>query len=555
MDLSNLPTTLTSPTKAAPQDGIKIYTNGVIITMAGGTFSQVEALVVTGDTITYTGDAAGAQKSAGPGAETIDLRNKCLLPGFIEPHVHLIMTTMVNNFMLKLSPMEVTTLEEAIKVIAGAIPNNLLNGWVAGFGYDPSRVKGHPNLTVEILDAISTKYPIYIINQSGHIGYVNSVTLALAGVTAANADSSYQKINGKLTGVIYELAVGQIGKLMPSISPEKIILDCRKTLDTWASLGCTTIFDAGIGSVSPKDGELLTIATALPPPVRYYGAIAVYAYPMGKQLTPPIKFGHVEAQAIKCWADGSTQGFTAAEKKPYFTLPVDMPANGTLNYTDEAFYKDMAPHIQNGFQIIVHSNGDRATEQTLNVYEAALKAYPNVPHAGMHRIEHFTVTEPEQLARAKNLGLAISHTIGHVNFWGNTFKTYVLGPERAERIDPLKSDEEAGLIWSLHSDSPITDVNPLLYLRTATTRLLYPDGGVLGKHECVDLEAALRGITVNPAKQIGIESTVGSLEVGKKADFVVLNRDPRITPLPDLDKLVVEQTWMGGRLTYTKTSS
>ncbi|MCJ1399061.1 hypothetical protein MMC11_002263 [Xylographa trunciseda] len=528
--------------------------------MAGGTFSPVDALVVKGDTITYTGTVEGAQEVAGPEADMIDLQKRCLLPGFIEPHLHLIMTALADKYLLQLSPICVTTLEIAKKRIAAAVRNKLIGDWVAGYGYDPSRVIGHPDLTVDILDAISTEHPIFIMNQSGHVAYVNSAALSQAGINAENADASYQKVDGKLTGVIFELAVSKIGLLVPTVDTATMIGYCQEVLKVWASSGCTTIFDAGIGSVGSTDIPLLTAVTAAPPPVRFYGAVSVHVLPKDPNtaslLKPPVKLGSVEVQAVKFWADGSTQGFTAALNQPYYLPPLDMPRFGTLNYVDEnLLYTEMVPWIKAGFQMLVHANGDRAIQQTLNVYEAILKAYPGVPHAGMHRVEHFTVTEPDQRTRAKDLGLAVSHTIGHVNYWGYTFGSYVLGPDRAKYIDPLKSDEKAGLIWSLHSDSPVTDVNPLRYLQTATTRLLYPSGGVLGKDECVDLQTALRGITINPATQIGIEKTVGTLEVGKKADIVILNKDPRSIELANLDKLLeVEQTWMGGTITYTRTS-
>lgn len=106
--------------------------------------------------------------------QTLDLQGRCLLPGFIEPHLHLIMTALADNYLLCLSPINVTTLDEAKKIIAGAIPDKLIGDWVAGYGYDPSRVRDHPHLTVDILDGISTEHPIFIINQSGHLAYINS---------------------------------------------------------------------------------------------------------------------------------------------------------------------------------------------------------------------------------------------------------------------------------------------------------------------------------------------------------------------------------------------
>ena len=558
MDLSNMPTASTTVTKASADDSKVTMFKGTIITMAGGTFSQVDSLVVKGDTIIYTGTVEGAQEAAGPGAEEVDLGQRCLLPGFIEPHLHLILTTLAKNYLLELSPLCVTTLDKAKEIIKNAIQKTPLDDWVAGYGYDPSRVSKHPDLTIEILDSISEKHPIFIMNQSGHLAYANSEVFKRAGITVANAGQNYQRANGKLTGVIYEDAVAYIGRLVPPIATSKLIKACQRTLESWASTGCTTIFDAGIGSTGSSDIPLLTAITTTPPPVRFYGAVSVEILPTvantASLLQPPIRLGNVTVQAVKIWTDGSTQGFTAALNQPYYCPPPGTSLFGTLKYPDEnALYSVMAPWLQSGFQILVHANGDRATQQALNVYEALL-AKPALPHAGMHRIEHFTVTEPAQLTRAKDLGLAVSHTIGHVNYWGHTFCNYVLGPDRAKRIHPLKSDEKAGLVWSLHSDSPVTDVRPLLYLKTATTRLLYGTGEVLGEHECVDLEAALRGITVNPAAQIGVEKEVGTLEVGKKADMVILSCDPRKVELADLDSLIVEQTWMGGAIAYDRPS-
>jgi predicted amidohydrolase YtcJ len=211
----------------------------------------------------------------------------------------------------------------------------------------------------------------------------------------------------------------------------------------------------------------------------------------------------------------------------------------------------MEPWLKAGYSIVAHANGDRATQQTLDVFEAILKANPHVNCTGMHRIDHFTVTEPEQIVRAKSLGLASSHTIGHVHYWGETFQNYVLGPERAARIHPLRSGNEAGITISLHSDCPVTDVEPLLYLRTATTRLMYRSEEVLGADECVSLEVALKAITLNPAKQLGIENITGTLEVGKKADMVILDQDPREVAASHLHMLTVAQTWFEGKVTFS----
>lgn len=538
-------------------DGTTIF-NGSIITMMGGTYSQVDALVIKGDTILYTGTKEGARAVAGPEVESIDLNGQCLLPGFIEPHLHTIMTSLADYPpLLKLSPSAVTTQKKAIKVIEKGIHDKeIMNGWVVGFGYDPSRIEGHLDLTKGVLDNISTEYPIFILNQSGHLAYVNSTALEIAGITDATTDPNYQKSNGKLTGIIFEEAVATVGALIPPLKAETLICHCQSTLRKWASVGCTAIFDAGIGANGTSDMSLLNAATTGDVPVRFYGAISSRILPTNPDLAtlfqPPIILGNVQIQAVKYWADGSTQGFTAALNQPYYKPPPNTPTFGTLDFPSEnELYQAMLPWYKSGFQQIVHANGDRATQQALNVYEALSQAKNPIPHRGMHRIDHFTVTEPIQLARAKELGLGVSHTIGHVSDWGQVFSDYVLGPARAARIDPLRSDEDANLVWSLHSDSPVTEVNPLKYLKTATTRLML-NGCVLGEEEKVGLEIALKGVTLNAARQLGIEHIAGTLEAGKKADLVLLSKDPRTVPPRELDQLVVEQTWMNGKITWER---
>ncbi|KAG8818396.1 hypothetical protein FRC17_010848 [Serendipita sp. 399] len=318
-------------------------------------------------------------------------------------------------------------------------------------------------------------------------------------------------------------------------------------LNNWASKGCTTIFDAGIGSVrGDVDGQILNKVTSVPIPVRFYGALAFQDNYKTNPPKPPVTFGKVHVPAIKYWADGSTRGFTAALKHPY----LNKEDKGKLKYpTVEDLRNNMEPLYLNGWQLMVHANGDAAIEQTLDVYELLFQSHPQ-KNKIVHRIEHFTVTETDDLIKkAARLGIGISHTILHVFYWGHTFKEWVLGAPRALRIDPVLEEVKAGALVSFHSDSPVSEVNPLLYVRTAVTRLMFARGDQdpLGKDQCVSLLQALAGITINPARQIGMGHQIGTLERGKLADFVVLDADPRSVPGPELDQIQVVETWMGGK--------
>ena len=183
----------------------------------------------------------------------------------------------------------------------------------------------------------------------------------------------------------------------------------------------------------------------------------------------------------------------------------------------------------------------------LGAYDALLNHEPDKNPKMLHRIEHFTLTVPEQIQEAKRLNLGVTHLMGHVYYWGAAFRDYVLGSPRAERIDPVAEDAAHDLVFSFHSDSPVTDVYPLLYVQTAVTRQLYQSKEVLGPAQCVDLETALKGVTINPARQCMLDDITGSLEVGKSADFVLLEKDPRQVAPDEISNIQILGTWLAGK--------
>lgn len=191
----------------------------------------------------------------------------------------------------------------------------------------------------------------------------------------------------------------------------------------------------------------------------------------------------------------------------------------------------MGKWMKKGWQVSIHANGDHAVDQSLECYEAVFKQLPDRKKDIKHRIEHFTVCNTTQVQKAASLGLGVSHTIGHVYYWGETFQNWVLGPERAARIDPVKDDVDGKLVYSFHSDSPLTEPDPLLFVRTAVTRLKYGSNEVLGPEQRVTLEEALRGVTINPARQLNLEHRIGTLEEGKY-------------------NIEIRQTWYKGKKVY-----
>lgn len=535
--------------------GDVILLGGPIITMANGALSPVQALGIRDGEVLVAGTEAEVQQAIGAGAEMVDLDGRCALPGFVEPHLHLVITAYTTYFLLDVSPAavdyDVSKAIAVLKAAAATADASTAAGtvtWVQAFGYDPSRMNDYADLDATQLDEVSTTVPVFVLNQSGHLAYVNHEAFAVAGITDDTKDPAggtfCRDADGHLTGVILEQpAIVEVSSHIPTPAQDDLVAACKKTLQTWADAGCTTVYDAGVGSIlGAGDIALITAATKDDCPVRVQAALMPEA---AAGVARNSVMGTANAVGIKFWGDGSTQGFTAALTEPY----LDQQSVGDhLNYASaDALAAKIQPWHDLGWQVLVHVNGDAASNQAMDAFEQVLGANP-APHP--HRLEHFTVTTSgDQVPRAAAMGLAVSHTIGHVRYWGATFLHHVLGSPRAERIDPLRDDLEAGALFSVHSDSPVTKVGPLGYLRTAVTRLMDPPataGEVLGPEQCINLEAALRAVTYNPAQQVLLGDRVGSLEPGKAADLVILDQDPRSVDPSALDTIKVKETWVAG---------
>ncbi|KAG8893844.1 hypothetical protein FRC00_009950, partial [Tulasnella sp. 408] len=484
--------------------------------MAGGTFSPVEALAIRGTSITATGRLQDVQSLVGDTATMVDLSGQCILPGFVEPHLHLCLSALTPSFLTPLTPWKIKKRSRALDILKEAAEKVINNPnipddkkWVAAYGYDPSLIEDHLGLCAKTLDEVSAAVGIFVLNQSGHIAYVNHRAFELANIndnTESPAGGTLVKRDGRLTGELLETpAIRMVSQYIPPLDPATVIRLSAEKLGEWSAKGCTTVFDAGIGTVNPGVQDVYFLAAVTnnqehPLPLRFVAAVteSVAGEPLPKldpsiplgARTPPVSIGNAKVQAIKFWADGSTQGFTAALNEPYYAKPEDC---GKLLLDTEQLQGQMSKWMKKGWQLSIHANGDRAVDQSLECYETVFNQLPDRKKDIMHRIEHFTVSNTAQVEKAASLGLGVSHTIGHVYYWGETFRNWVLGPERAARIDPIKDDVDKEVVYSFHSDSPLTEPDPLLFVRTAVTRLKYDSKEVLGDAQRVTLEEALRG--------------------------------------------------------------
>jgi predicted amidohydrolase YtcJ len=583
---------------------------------------EVEALAIAQGKIIAVGDEETVMQRRGAGTKVIDLLGKTLMPGFVEPHTHVIGTAFnintdlmknLSSFTVPMHPGTIEQIQKKLKLALRGVPEG---GWLLASGIDPSRSTPFmASLDAKTLDAVSTEVPIFVVNQSGHIAYVNSKAIEAAGIggKTENPEGGRYGRNPEncipgpstscpLTGVLYESPAYRVFQKKfdtPDFEKslqEKMPSALAKTYRQFAAAGVTTATDLAVGSVTgsidQELGWLKTAAKDQKTPLR------IRAYLDWNLLSKDQKDkGEVPAAAkcdedkeckelmlrvigVKFFADGSTQGLTAALKTPYdYQTKTNGNNRGELNYPDDTeektgekrLFEEAKPFLDQDWQLAIHANGDRATEQVLNVYDRLKTEARDAQHdpATLRcRIEHLTVTEEDQLKRIQELGLTPSMTMAHPYFWGYAFGATqgesgpkpILGSPRAERIDPAASLLKLGVRFSFNSDSPVSPVAPLRYISTAVTRRWQdrplPNGGmqqgkVLGEEQRIPVDAAIRAVTLDAAYQLFLDKYVGSLEVGKLADLVILDKNPRTTrPEEGIMDIRVCSTYLSGVKKY-----
>lgn len=536
-----------------------IFYGGPVVTVNAKN-EEVQAIALQGGKIVALGTKDAVTKDwQSKTTQVIDLKGQTLMPGFVEPHVHIMVTAVFEGLGLNLSNFTLPydtkeTLIAKMKAHLKAIPPG---GWLFGFGVDPSRTSPFmAELTADDLDKVSTTVPIFLVNQSGHIGYVNNKAIQLAGITNKTPNPPgggiYVKdAQGKLTGKLVEPpSYLPFMAKMPNPTEAELFGAIQGTLKKIASTGVTTASEMSVGGNFGVDKEVAIykgIFAKNASPIRVRGYLFSQALPAGyNSIKPNDGDDMLRFIGIKYIADGSTQGLTAALSEPY-NYPKNSKWSGALNYKDADMQASMKTYFDQGWQISTHSNGDKAIDQALNSY-AKLLAGNKKPQDRRLRIEHFTVNNASQVKKAVQLGVVPSFTIGHVHYWGSAFYNFIIGPDRARRIDPAAEIKRAGGKFTLHSDTPVSNVGPLNYITEAVTRVWQlPPKKVLGPDQVISVDDAIRAVTIDAAYQIFADNKVGSLEVGKQADLVVLEKNPRSTPAADIRDIKVKETWVSGK--------
>jgi len=533
------------------RDGIAdvIFRGGPILTMNTGN-PRAEALAIRGEHILAVGSVQDMEARRGPDTRIIDLGGRTLLPGLIDPHMHFVFALFDN--WIDVSAITTPTFEAVQAKLHQGVRDAKKSEWVRAKLFDPSITQGARAPTLAELDALAPDNPFFMLESNGHVAYVNTEALRLAGVTRDTPDPPTARFDrgsdGALTGRIEEpAAFGPFIRKMPLPSAADMKAQVRRMFDQAATVGCTTLHDCGIGlQAGTSDLQLLDAVMRDDPPIRYRGMLISTAMDGWEKsgIQPDHGDDRFRVTGIKAWSDGSNQAYTGYQRANY----LGRDTRGALNYTLPQLTEAIRRAHRAGWQVGVHANGDAGIDTTIEAYETVLRETPRDDHR--HRIEHCSVLHPEQIAKMRELGLSPSFLIGHVRWWGKAFRDRILGPERARFYDPCASALKGGLRISLHSDWNVTPIEPLRYVEDAVTRVMNEGGGVLFPDERIPAEAALRAVTIDAAWQCRMDNIVGSLEPGKLADLAILERDPTATDPSGISKIKISETWLAGDRRY-----
>ena len=537
---------------------VRIFHGGTIMTVDKD-FSEAEAIAVEGKKIIAVGTLKEVKSKAGNITEMVDLQNKVILPGFVDPHAHVMSFAPIRFLTENIGVTKFKTTDEALNRLKEIAREREKGQWILASSWDPSVQEGVPALTIKELDDISTDHPIFVLNTSGHLAYVNSKAFEVAEIPEDIENppgAEYVRdASGRLNGVIKNnVAFLPIWSANPATAEIDLTEALISLLNEFNQYGVTTTSEFSLGATMQSAGEADLLFAASK---RDDFTARVMAYPFytlnDKWDEAGIKMydGNDLAKIVgfKLIADGSNQGFTGLQRESYYT-PSQKGNLGVAYMSVEEMMRIAEHRVKQGWHLALHGNGDQAIDNILTVMQQLKEKGYDIASL-RPRIEHCSILHDDQIEKMKKLSVSASFLIGHVHYWGTFMRDSVFGPDKVQLLDRCASVEKAGISFSLQSDFAVTEPDMLKLVEIAVVRNTFKEPDyVLAPQESISVESAIRAITIEAAWQLMSDDIIGSLEAGKYADFVILEKDPRKVEPSEISEIAVLETWMNGKRVF-----
>ena len=530
----------------------QVFKNGAIYTVNPAQ-EWAEAVAIRDKEIIFVGNDAAIEDFVGKDTQVVDLAGKMMMPGFHDVHIHPIESASENT--LFSIDTEQTDAEQFADAIADAAAKNPDAPWLIGYGHSIFTLLESERPPVEIIDDMVPDRPVIIMEQTSHSMWVNSKALELAGFTDDSEDPvggmlGRDEQTGKLNGILIDNAGNIAMDIAMQPTTESLENDysglVEYTLPELARHGITSISDAR--SFWQRDDHKTWLRAAANGELTVRAAVGLWAYPEmddAEQIAELKTLYSNDADSllkfnqIKLYSDGILINGTAAMHEPYEIDLMGLAGNRGLDYFSperlQYYIEQLEP---TGFDFHIHAIGDRGIHQALNAIEAGGS------DNGRHRLTHVEIVDPADLPRFAQLNVTADAQVAgdftNPEHWDENIE--LIGQARSGAPVPIKSLYDAGARVTLSSDWNVSPFNPFIGLQNAVTRV----------PQALPLAEAIRAYTVNSAYVMRQENKVGSIEVGKLADLVILDRNLFEIPADTIAQTRIMMTLFDGEIIYNQ---
>jgi predicted amidohydrolase YtcJ len=525
-----------------------VLLNGRVVTVdAEGTIA--EAVAVKGSLIVAVGSDEEVSQTMGDETKVVDLEGRTILPGLIDSHMHPGSYGVFWVRGVRCGP-DIESMNELLERIREKADTTLEGRWILGYALDDVRLGRYPSRAE--LDGVTPVNPLYIQRRDGHIGVANSLALGAASIEKGTPDPPHGKIDrdegGEPTGVLRESAKDLVARMFPPYTEEEYVEGLRHVFDEFVSLGLTTIHASMTGSTEFRAMQRLRRGGE--------SKLRVCVHASGREdgmlealiaagIQTPFGDDWLKITELEWVFDTSTSGRTAAYYRPYVGEPDNY---GILLYDQEDITDRVKRAHEAGIRIGLDGIGDRGIDRALDAIEAALKEKPREDHR--HRIEHCCYVTPPIQRRLKELGVIDASANGFLHDLGDAYKAN-RGEEEMRWMWPHRTLIDQGIPAPAHSDCPVCSPNPWLGIYGLVTRKT-SGGDVLFAGEGITPLEAIRAYTIDGAYAAWEENTKGSIEPGKLADLVIVDRDPLTISPDNLRDVETVMTVIDGKIVYER---
>lgn len=529
---------------------------------------RAEAIAVSGNEIVFVGSNAGVASHIGPQTEVVELDGRLLMPGLIDAHLHPIGGSLKNlyqcNFPFSADPQEVQ------RTVARCVAEQPDAEWILGGQWDSGFFDRFDLPSPRsLIDEVSGDVAVYLVDDSGHNGWVNSKALELAGVTSATPDpeggSVVREEDGSPSGVLIETAQALVRDLITPYTDEQNLNAARYFSNYANAFGITAAKAAAIREPhiaafhdADQTGTLnVHMATSIRTP--YGPRTEPLDYDDIDRIRDAYASGNVHTEYVKIFLDGvPTPARTAAMLSPYVADEAHGEDfdGGPVHVGLETLTADLIELDRRGYTVKIHTAGDRSVRIALDAIEATREALGN--QEKRHELAHAGYIDTLDLPRFRDLNAVadLCPVIWHPSPIIDAVISAV-GEERGERYWPIRDliDSSAPLLAGSDWPSAVPDANPWSGIEAFVTRQ-HPKGmteGALWPEQAITIEEAVEIYTVHGARAMKMEDKIGSIEVGKLADFIVLERNIFEIPATEIAEIEIRQTYFEGELVYEGT--